>query len=208
MDNIGLVKYIADKFPVDTRMEFDDRVQEGCIGLIKAAREYKEGDVPFGAYAALRIRWAINDAMRADNAICTPTHIVDIAASIKRHNLQDMSAEAIAEKLEKNVKYVKYAIDHLQNEVRSLEFEMEKPNGYTTQEMYDFLGVEEDFTTGLLLENILEHIPALYRDVVRLHAQGKSVKEIAKELDIPLYKAKNLLLTGRARAKEIKGLFI
>lgn len=65
---IPLVKKIAAEMirPLPPSVMLDDLVQDGSIGLINAFREHDSASgVPFHTYAASRIRWAIQDGLRA-----------------------------------------------------------------------------------------------------------------------------------------------
>lgn len=54
------------KRPLPGSVLLDDLIQDGMIGLIHAFREHDPSTgVPFPAYAASRIRWAIMDGLRA-----------------------------------------------------------------------------------------------------------------------------------------------
>ena len=67
-DFIPLVKKIAAEMirPLPPSIMLDDLVQDGSIGLINAFREHDAtSGVPFQTYAASRIRWAIQDGLRA-----------------------------------------------------------------------------------------------------------------------------------------------
>ncbi len=68
-DNLGLVAVHIKRFvkglnhPRRDR-EWDDLFQEGCLGLIDAARRYgREHDMPFASFALPRIRNAVNKAL-------------------------------------------------------------------------------------------------------------------------------------------------
>lgn len=83
-DHFRLVHKIARKYSKGNRMEYDDIFQEGCIGLIRACKEYKEGDVPFGAFAGMHIQYAILNGLRTSNFIKTNTDVVWLASKIKK----------------------------------------------------------------------------------------------------------------------------
>lgn len=65
---IPLVRKIAAEMirPLPPSVMLDDLIQDGSIGLINAFREHDAASgVPFHLYAASRIRWAIQDGLRA-----------------------------------------------------------------------------------------------------------------------------------------------
>ena len=54
--------------PLPPHVMLDDLVQDGSIGLINAFRDHDASSgVPFHLYAANRIRWAIQDGLRAED---------------------------------------------------------------------------------------------------------------------------------------------
>jgi|CXWL01.1.fsa_nt_gi hypothetical protein len=68
-DNIGLVyvhmkHYVARHRIPWTQREWEDLVQEGCLGLIRAAQDFNPlGKIPFAAFALPRIHTAVRRAM-------------------------------------------------------------------------------------------------------------------------------------------------
>lgn len=62
--HIPLVKHIICRFFMSHPMDFDDKLQYGCVGLIKAARTYKPGICTFSTYAGQCIKNEIYYAMR------------------------------------------------------------------------------------------------------------------------------------------------
>lgn len=67
-ENIPLVKKVAAKIYAklpDCDIEFDDLVQTGVIGLIKAIDNYKQDRAQFSTYAYIRIRGEILDFLRS-----------------------------------------------------------------------------------------------------------------------------------------------
>lgn len=65
-----LVKKIAAEMvrSLPPSVQLDDLVQDGSVGLINAFRDHDaDSGVPFHFYAASRIRWAIQDGLRAND---------------------------------------------------------------------------------------------------------------------------------------------
>lgn len=75
-ENLDLVRRIAWHFHarVGKRIEIDDLLQVGYLGLIDASRRYTpQPGVSFSAYARIRIRGAIVDHLRSVSNICRST---------------------------------------------------------------------------------------------------------------------------------------
>lgn len=67
-ENLPLVKKVASKIYArlpDCDIEFDDLVQTGVIGLIKAIDNFKQDRAQFSTYAYIRIRGEILDYLRS-----------------------------------------------------------------------------------------------------------------------------------------------
>lgn len=68
VDFMPLVRKIAVELrrPLPGNVQLEDLIQDGTVGLIKAFREHNpDQDIPFHQYAAQKIRWAIQDGLRA-----------------------------------------------------------------------------------------------------------------------------------------------
>ena len=69
--NMGFIRSIALRFAHDyqnARMDADDYTQEGAVALLRAAAQFNPSrEVQFLTYAGQAVRYAIIDAIRADN---------------------------------------------------------------------------------------------------------------------------------------------
>ncbi len=68
LENLPLVKKVASKIYYklpDCDIEFDDLVNTGIIGLMKAIDKYNEGKAKFSTYAYIKIRGEILDYLRS-----------------------------------------------------------------------------------------------------------------------------------------------
>jgi len=78
--HIPLVHRIARKFQNDYRhkdltLEYQDVVQSGMIGLLQAAKTYRNNrGATFSTYAYTKIRWAILDAFRQNGKLTRQAH--------------------------------------------------------------------------------------------------------------------------------------
>src|SRR4051794_6649077 len=82
--NLGLVRAAARTFH-STSLSFDDLVQEGTVGLIRAVERFDHRrDVRFSTYAAWWIRRAIMDAIDDSQVIRTPPKARRQLAAVRR----------------------------------------------------------------------------------------------------------------------------
>ena len=69
--NMGFIRSIALRYAHDyqnARMDADDYTQEGAVALLRAASQYDlSREIQFLTYAGRAVRYAIIDAIRADN---------------------------------------------------------------------------------------------------------------------------------------------
>ena len=75
-ENLDLVKKTAFYYRgrVGKIVEIDDLIQLGMVGLVEAAHNYSEQDnIPFVAYAKLRIKGSIVDYLRKSSNLCRGT---------------------------------------------------------------------------------------------------------------------------------------
>lgn len=208
MENIKLVQYIARRYERIAHVPYDDCFQEGCIGLLRAIREYKEdGKAKFSGFAGMHIQWAIAYSIKNKHLIFTPSHITDIATMIRKRELQDEPVAHIAKVINKKESDVKKALQHLQLESFSLDKKYYNKNGESTT-VHDYLGYEQDVTSNILLDRILEYVPVIYHDALRLYVEGYSNEQIAKKLNMTVKQARNKVMIGKARARDHKEEFL
>ena len=130
LENRRLVRYIARRYERVTGVPYDDLFQEGCIGLLRAIREYKEGSTTkFSSFAGMHIQWAITSSIKNKHIVYTPSHITDTATTIKKRELQDEPIATIAKELNKKESDIEKALHHLKLELISLDFQLKHERG-------------------------------------------------------------------------------
>lgn len=175
-DHFRLVHKIANRYSKGNRMEYDDIFQEGCIGLLRAIDEYKEGNVPFGTFAGMHIQFAILTALRNSGMFRINPDIIWLASKIRKQELIDSPPSEIAEKLSTEVRYVERALEYLQLNVTSLDYEYSNGNSNKNLTLLDSLYYEQNFDDRVYVEQILDVYRINERDkrLFRLVAEGHS----------------------------------
>ena len=83
-DNIGLVYACAKRF-LNRGLEYDDIVQAGCIGLMKAAKSFdKNRGIQFSTYAVPVILGEIKQLFRSSGTIKVSRGLKDLSIKINR----------------------------------------------------------------------------------------------------------------------------
>lgn len=83
------------------RGEADDLFQEGCLGLLDAAKTFDPArGVPFKAYARKRIRWAVSKAERVEITRAERTAYVDTGIVEPEHVPNQLDRVLLTEHLE------------------------------------------------------------------------------------------------------------
>jgi len=82
-DHMYIAKIIASKY-TRTTYGYEDLIQEGCIGLIKAAAKFdKSYKVKFSTYASFWVKQAIFEALTSKSrTIRLPSHIVSLKLKV------------------------------------------------------------------------------------------------------------------------------
>ena len=98
LQNTGLVKKVAAKIffklPADSGIEFDELVNTGIIGLIKAIDKFDEKKAQFSTYAYIKIRGEILDYLRTLHIV--PRTMREKIKKEKEHNDRDIPLSNLA----------------------------------------------------------------------------------------------------------------
>lgn len=184
IDNLKLVDYVVRKyFGLNHRVEYDDLVQMGRLGLISAAERFDPNrGTPFATYAIPMIKGTIKrhlrdgDAMRISRNIRSISHKVYVMRIAMENELQRKVTYAeLSEKCGIDEKIAQKA-DMIFQEVFSLEKPLVDNDGEGDIMLKDMISDGQDFTDNLCFEVDMKHI----LDTV-LHNNNPSIAHMLDE---------------------------
>ena len=193
LKNMGLVHSIASRFPY-SGVEYEDLVQIGSLGLLKAIRNFDESKgFAFSTYAVPVITGEIKRFMRDDGAIKVSRAVKVLANKINRYNGEyraktgsEPRIEDIAEHFNVETSDVVFAIDSARYPVSLNSSDGEDDDNKT--ELMDKISApfeQEDLIDKIMLRSFIENLPEREKKVIMLrYFRDKTQSEIASELGV------------------------
>lgn len=188
-ENVPLIKSIVKRFK--GRLEYDDLMQLGAIGFIKAMQNFDvEYGVRFSTYAVPMISGEIKRFLRDDGAIKVSRWTKSLAQKISAYideKLKNGEAEPTVEQLatafDVEAQEIVFAMD-AQHYLLSLSATV----GDDDLELGDKIATEEcedENIDKMLLKDLIEDLPQREKKVIVLrYFRDKTQSEIAKELGV------------------------
>lgn len=188
-ENVPLIKSIVKRFK--GRLEYDDLMQLGAIGFIKAMQNFDvEYGVRFSTYAVPMISGEIKRFLRDDGAIKISRWTKSLAQKISAYideKLKNGEAEPTVEQLatafDVDAQEIVFAMD-AQHYLLSLSATV----GDDDLELGDKIATEEcedENIDKMLLKDLIEDLPQREKKVIVLrYFRDKTQSEIAKELGV------------------------
>lgn len=188
-ENVPLIKSIVKRFK--GRLEYDDLMQLGAIGFIKAMQNFDvEYGVRFSTYAVPMISGEIKRFLRDDGAIKVSRWTKSLAQKISAYideKLKNGEAEPTVEQLatafDVDAQEIVFAMD-TQHYLLSLSATV----GDDDLELGDKIATEEcedENIDKMLLKDLIEDLPQREKKVIVLrYFRDKTQSEIAKELGV------------------------
>lgn len=198
--HLPLVKRLVSKMDVGYNYELDDLINIGVIGLMDAIKKYdKDKNVPFEAYATLRIRGAVLDELRragpvSRDRISKLNQYYQAKEELEKRNLRSADEEEIIEELgidKKELSKIHETVHYLSNV--SLETAIFSSDG---SDMYLMDIIEDNnvetpediFIKGerkSMLKNAIVMLDEREQTILNLYyVEELTLKEIAYVLDI------------------------
>ncbi len=188
-ENVPLIKSIVKRFK--GRLEYDDLMQLGAIGFIKAMQNFDvEYGVRFSTYAVPMISGEIKRFLRDDGAIKVSRWTKSLAQKISayideklKNGESEPTVEQLATAFDVDAQEIVFAMD-AQHYLLSLSATV----GDDDLELGDKIATEEcedENIDKMLLKDLIEDLPQREKKVIVLrYFRDKTQSEIAKELGV------------------------
>ena len=191
--NFPLIKVIVKKY-LNKGVEYDDLYQLGCVGFLKAIKNFDEAvGVKFSTYAVPMIAGEIKRFLRDDGMIKVSRSIKSLAIKIRALNekyksegKESMHVDEIAKHFGVEIEDVVIALDASQ-QVLSIQAKIDEddPN---SQSMIDKIAVNdktEDILDKFILKDEISKLPEKEKKIILLrYFRGKTQGEVAEMLGI------------------------
>ena len=185
----GLVRHIAIRYEGD--YEADDLASEGMIGLMHAYDRYDDSKgVPFDAFSrTIVIGRMLRLNRKPSTGVHYPKDVVEIAWSIRKHELTDSAVEDIATTLHKPATHVERALHylHYRGTIR-----MDAVIGEDDATQHDLNGTSDDHTE-LMVSDFISTLTETERLIVDELYKGTYQSVIGKQLGMAQYQVSRAL---------------
>lgn len=191
--NFPLIKAIVKSY-LNKGVEYDDLYQIGCVGFLKAIKNFDTSfDVKFSTYAVPMIAGEIKRFLRDDGSIKVSRSIKTLAIKLKtfientkRESGEVPSIEALADKFEVCKEDIVIALDSCQQLVSlNAKIDEDDPNSQNVIDKITFIDETEDSLDKLILKNEINNLPEKEKKIILLrYYRGKTQGEVAEILGI------------------------
>ena len=230
--NMNMVKAIAKRYAGEG-IEIDDLIQEGIIGIMQAAENYRPNfNVSFPSYAGKWIKTRIKRAAAKDRAIQIPEHIqraynkiTMTYRSLEQSTKHIPSANDIAYELGMDEEEVKNILGIIYNAKDICSLNILIDSDESDDEIIDYVPAPLKDTVEIIAENtlkaditaILGRLKDREREIIRMHmgfdAEPKTFEEIGRILGISRQRVcqleqKAMRKLGCARNRELLAQYL
>lgn len=191
--NFPLIKSIVKGF-LNKGVEYDDLYQLGCVGFLKAIKNFDNSvGVKFSTYAVPMIAGEIKRFLRDDGMIKVSRSIKTLAIKIKLLNEQiksegkePLKIDEIAKHFNVDIEDVVIALDSSQ-QVLSIQAKIDEddPNSQSVIDKITTVDKSDEMLDKFILKDEIMKLPEKEKKVILLrYFRGKTQGEVAEILDI------------------------
>lgn len=189
--NIGLVHSTLKHFQ-NSRLEYDDMFQAGCLGLLKAARGFDESKgVMFSTYAVCVISGEIKRLIRDDTPIKMSRHLREISMRVNKAKNKLVGQLGREPTLSEVAEVTGDSVDDILMSIEAnscmISFDDPVDDEDNDTSISEIIGHDptEKLSENLALHSALSSLPILERQIVALRFfGGKTQQDTADALNI------------------------
>jgi RNA polymerase sporulation-specific sigma factor len=191
--NFPLIKAIVKGY-LGKGVEYDDLYQIGCVGFLKAIKNFDpKFDVKFSTYAVPMIAGEIKRFLRDDGSIKVSRSIKTLAIKVKAFIEEEKKTtgdsptlEAIAEKFNVDKEDVVVALDSCRQMVSiHAKIDEDDPNSQNLLDKLVVFDKNDDMLDKFILKNEIMNLPEKEKKIILLrYYRGKTQGEVALALNI------------------------
>ncbi len=191
--NFPLIKAIVKGY-LNKGVEYDDLYQIGCVGFLKAIKNFDPSyDVKFSTYAVPMIAGEIKRFLRDDGSIKVSRSIKTLAIKLKAYieNVKKETGEAphideLAEKFEVEKEDIVIALDSCQQTISlHAKIDEDDPNSQNVIDKLTVVDKNDEMLDKFILKSEINNLPEKEKKIILLrYYRGKTQGEVAEMLNI------------------------
>ena len=191
--NFPLIKAIVKGY-LNKGVEYDDLYQIGCVGFLKAIKNFDDKfDVKFSTYAVPMISGEIKRFLRDDGAVKVSRSIKTLAIKLKsyidkkRNALEEIpTIDELAEMFQVEKEDVIIALDSCQQTISlNAKIDEDDPNSQNVIDKFVCEDKNEEILDKFILKNEINNLPEKEKKIILLrYYRGKTQGEVAELLNV------------------------
>ena len=191
--NFPLIKSIVKGY-LNKGVEYDDLYQIGCVGFLKAIKNFDPTfDVKFSTYAVPMISGEIKRFLRDDGMVKVSRSIKTLAIKLKSYIEKQKNITGntpTIEELQNEFKVDKedivVALDSCQQTISlNAKIDEDDPNSQNVIDKIAFFDKNDEMLDKLILKNEILNLPEKEKKIILLrYFRGKTQGEVAELLDV------------------------
>lgn len=191
--NFPLIKAIVKGY-LNKGVEYDDLYQIGCVGFLKAIKNFDTSfDVKFSTYAVPMISGEIKRFLRDDGSVKVSRSIKTLAIKLKsyiekkRNALEDVpTVDELANIFQVEKEDVVVALDSCQQTISlNAKIDEDDPNSQNVIDKFVCEDKNDDILDKFILKNEIMNLPEKEKKIILLrYYRGKTQGEVAELLNV------------------------
>ena len=210
-ENSPLIKSVIRRY-LGKGLEYDDLFQLGCLGFVKAIRNFNEDfGVKFSTYVVPMVMGEIKRFMRDDGAVKISRSIKERAATIKIARnalLQELGREPTVHEISERTDFSVEDIATAENATAAVESIQQETgeDGFSLENVLSDTESEDTLLERLALRQGIEQLPDREAMVIRLrYYHGLTQERTSKVLGVSQVQVSRIEKKALIRLKELLG---